>query len=73
VSRVLSDYSEFNAQMKSKERTKKFIDDNWQNYADSFDMKSADPSTQEMVIRLILLNVIRSRKVITEIKGKVKL
>lgn len=73
VSIVLSDYSEFHPEMKSKKRTRKFIEHNWQNYKSSFDLKSADASTEEIVIRLSLVNVIRSRKVITEIKGKVKL
>lgn len=73
VSRVLSDYIEFHPEMKSKERTKKFTDGNWQNYKDSFDLKSADSTTEEMVIRLTVANVLRSRKVIAEIKGKVKL
>ena len=73
VSRVLSDFNEFYAEMKSKERTKKFIAENWRNYKNSFDLKSADQTTEEIVIRLTISNVLRSRKVISEIKGKVKL
>jgi hypothetical protein len=73
VSRVLSDYNEFNPAMKSKERTKQFVENDWANYKDSFDLKSVDDSTDEIVIRLTLANVLRSRKVISEIKSKVKL
>jgi hypothetical protein len=73
ISRVLSDNNEFHPEMKSKERTKKFIEDNWENYKDFFDLKSADSTTIEMVIQLTVTNVLRSRKVIAEIKGKVKL
>lgn len=73
VIRILSDYSEFHPEMKSKDRSQKFIEENWQNYKDSFDLKSADGTTKEVVIRLTLTNVLRSRRVITEIKGKVKL
>ncbi|MEA4898709.1 MAG: hypothetical protein VB115_10740 [Christensenellaceae bacterium] len=73
VSRVLSDYIEFHPEMKSKERTKKFVDDNWQNYNDCFDLKSADQTSEAIVVRLTVTNVLRSRKVISEIKGKVKL
>lgn len=73
VSRVLSDYTDFHPEMKSKERAQKFIEENWQNYKDSFDLKSADATTEEVIIRLTITNVIRSRKVIAEIKGKVKL
>ncbi len=73
VSRVISDYNEFHPEMKSKERTKKFIENNWKNYKDFFDLKSADSTTEKIVIRLTITNVLRSRKVISEIKGKVKL
>jgi hypothetical protein len=73
VSCVLSDYNDFHSEMMSKERVKKFINDSWANFKDSFDLKSADAKTEEMVIRLTLANVLRSRKVIAEIKGKVKL
>lgn len=73
ISRVLSDYNEFHPEMKSKERTTKFIDGNWENYRDFFDLKSADSATEEMTIHLTVTNVLRSRKVIAEIKGKVKL
>lgn len=73
LSVVLSDYNEFHSELKSKERMQKFIAENWQNYRNSFDLKSADKLTEEMVIRLTVSNVIRCRKVIAEIKGKVKL
>lgn len=73
LSVVLSDYNEFHSELKSKERMQKFIAENWQNYKNSFDLKSANKLTEEMVIRLTVSNVIRCRKVIAEIKGKVKL
>jgi type I restriction enzyme S subunit len=73
ISRVLSDYNEFHPEMNSKERTEKFIAANCTNYNDCFDLKSADTATQEIVTRLTINNVLRSRKVITEIKGKLKL
>lgn len=59
--------------MKSKERTRMFIQEMWGNYKSSFDLRSAELQTEEMVIRLTVANVLRSRKVITDIKGKVKL
>ncbi|NLE26330.1 MAG: hypothetical protein GX625_13500 [Clostridiaceae bacterium] len=73
VSRVISDYNEFHPEMKSKERTGKFIESNWINYTDFFDLKSADSTVEKIVIRLTITNVLRSRKIISEIKGKVKL
>jgi len=69
VTRIISDYNEFGKDMKSAERTKKFIDNKWANYEDCFDIKSADQQTKEMVIRLTIANVLRSRSVITSIKG----
>lgn len=73
VTLILSDYNEFHPEMKSKERTKKFINENWENYKDCFDLRSADQTTEEMVICLTVTNVLRSRRVIADIKGKVKL
>ena len=73
VSRVLSDYNDYAQELKPRERTQKFINDKWNNYEDCFDLKSADQQTREMVIRLTVANVLRSRKVITEVKGKVRL
>ena len=73
ISKILSDYNDFHPEIKSKERGKKFIAENWETYKSNFDLKSADSSTEEMVIQLTISNVLRSRKVITEIKGKVKL
>lgn len=73
VSCILSEYNEFHPEMKSKERTKKFIEEKWGNYKNSFDFKSADSTTEEMVIRLTVVNVLRSRMVIADIKSKVKI
>jgi len=73
VSRVLSDFIEFHPGMKYRERSRKFIDECWKNFMDTIDLKGADPNTEEMVIRLALANVLKSNKLITEIKGKVKL
>ncbi len=73
LSRVLSEYNEFHTELKSKERVQKFLEENCQNYKDSFDLKSTDNFTEEMVIRLTVSNVLRCRRVIANIKGKVKL
>lgn len=73
VSCILSDYNEFHPEMRSKERIKNFIEEKWENYKNSFDLRSADSTTEEKVIRLTVANVLRSRKVIADIKGKVKL
>ena len=73
ISRVLSDYNEYETGMKSRERTEKFIAEKWNNYENDFDLKSADDATREMVIRLTVANVLRSKTVISQIKSKVKL
>ena len=73
ITRILSDYNEYETNLKSKVRSERFVNDKWSDYEGYFDLKSADQQTKEMVIRLTLVNVLRSRKVITEIKTKVKL
>jgi hypothetical protein len=73
VSKVLSDFNDFNPSMKSKERVERFLTEKWVKYKSDFDLRNADLATEEMVIRLTLAKVLRSRRVIAEIKGKVKL
>lgn len=73
VSKVLSDFNDFYPAMKSRERVERFISERWEQYKSDFDLKSADSTTEEIVICLTLSKVLKSRRVIAEIKGKVKL
>ena len=73
VSCIINDYNDFQPELKSKERTKEFIEKKWENYKNSFDLRSADQTIKKMIIRLTVANVLRGRKFITDIKGKVKL
>jgi hypothetical protein len=73
ISRVVSDYIDFHPEIGSEERGKKFVEENWENYKDDVDLKSADEHMEKVVIRLTLANVIRNRTEIKEIKSKVKL
>lgn len=73
VSKVLSDFNVFYPDVKSKERVARFISEMWEQYKDDFDMKAADSATVEMVIRLTLSKVLKSRRVIARVRGKVKL
>lgn len=73
ISKVLSDYEEFHLEMKSRDRVPRFISERWNQYMEDFDLKNADAATAEAVIRLTISNVLKSRRIIADIKGKVKL
>lgn len=73
VSTVLSDFNDFYPATKSKERVKRFISERWEQYKNDFDLKNADPDIEEIVIRLTLSKIIKSRREIVRIKGRVKL
>lgn len=73
ISKVLSDYEEFHLEMKSRDRVPRFISERWNQYMEDFDLKNADAATTEAVIRLTISNVLKSRRIIADIKGKVKL
>jgi hypothetical protein len=73
ISKVLSDYNEFCPGMKSKEKSEKFVLENWGNYNSYFDLKIVDPTILQKVICLILFNILRNRTFISTIKGKVNL
>lgn len=73
VSKVLSDFNDFYPAMRSRERVERFISEKWEQYKSDFDLKNTDSATEEVVVRLTISNVLKSRRVIAEIKGKVKL
>jgi hypothetical protein len=73
VTKICSDYIDFQINMKSTESIKNFIEENWHNYIDLFDLQSTDQSTLEILIRLILANILRSYQSISAVKAKVKL
>ena len=73
VTKILSDYNDFHHEMKSKERTTRFVSERWAQYIEEFDLKSADATIKETVIKITVSNVLKNRRIIAEIKGKVKL
>lgn len=73
ISKVLSDFNEFYPEMISRERRNRFISEKWEQYKNDFDLKNADSETEKVVICLTVSNILKNRKVIAEIKGKVKL
>lgn len=73
VSMVLSDFHDFYPTLKSKERVKRFISERWEQYKRDFDLKNADTDIEEIVIRLTLSKILKSRREIVRIKGRVKL
>lgn len=73
VSKVLSDFNDFFPALKSKERMSRFVSERWEQYKSDFDLKGADAITEEMVIQITISNVLKNRRVIAGIKGKVKL
>lgn len=73
ISKILDDFNDFCPELKSKERVNRFISEKWEKYKKEFDLKNTDAVTEETVIRLTIMNVLKSRRVIAEIKGRVKL
>lgn len=73
VSTVLSDFSDFYPATKSKERVKRFISERWEQYKRDFDLKNTDTDIEKIVIQLTLSKILKSRREIVRIKGRVKL
>ncbi len=73
VLRVISDFNDFCPSMKTKQRVEKFVSERWEFYKSYFGLHNTDSVTEEVVVRLTLLKILKSRRVIAEIKGKVKL
>lgn len=73
VSRVLSDFNDFYPEMRSKERVRRFISEKWEEYKSDFDLKRTDADIEKIVICLTISNVLKNRRIISEIKGRVRL
>lgn len=67
---IISDYSDFRTS--SKKLAKDFIEENWKNYKEYFEIETSD-EIREVIIKLTLQKVISNKSLIGEIKKKVNL
>ncbi|MDR3348660.1 MAG: hypothetical protein LBO03_03500 [Acidaminococcales bacterium] len=73
VSKVLSGYNSYEPSMKSSAKTKSFIENNWFNYSNDFDVSTAERGVLEVIVKLAISNVIKRRDRIVRIKAGVNL
>lgn len=73
ITKVMAAYSTYKTHMSSAQKTKEFIATQWPNFQDEFDTPNMDNDILEKVIKLALGNVIRGRRIITDLKRAVNL
>lgn len=73
ITKVMSSYGEFKTELKSRERTKSFIDACWKQFENEYGLFCAEDSLRETVIKLTISKVIKSRYAIDSIKKGVNL
>lgn len=73
ITKILYDYNSSNDALSMKDRTRKFIEDNWKDYISLFSLESLETDMQEAVAKVILAKVIQQRFVIEKIRKGVSL
>lgn len=73
ITKVMAAYAAYKPSMPSAQKTKEFITTQWSNFKDEFDAPNMDVAILEKVVKLALGNVIRSRRLIADLKREVNL
>lgn len=73
ATKIITDYNEYSFEGKAKDKLKSFINEVWQNYLDEVDLKSIDDDIKEQIIKIILHNILKQKRIVNSIKKKVNL
>jgi hypothetical protein len=73
VTKVLTGYDTFDSARTSREKTKAFIEQKWEEYANEFDLPTAEADILETIVKLAISNVVKRHRKIVEIKSGVNL
>ena len=73
VTKVMSAYNLFEPAMKSKERTQKFISNQWTEFQSEFDAPNLSSNVLEIIVKFAVASVIKRRSVIARINKEVNL
>ena len=73
ITKILYDYNLSNDALSMKDRTRKFIEDNWKDYISFFSLQSLEKDMQEAVAKVLLAKVIQHRFFIEKIRKGVAL
>ncbi len=68
VNKILNDYDQYNKQLSIKERTEKFVNEEFINYLDEFDISNFESEVKNCLVKLIINKIISKRLTISRIK-----
>lgn len=73
ATKVITDYNEYFYEGKARDKLSSFINGEWQNYMDEIDMNGIDDDIKEQIIKIILYNILKQKRIVNSIKKKVNL
>lgn len=73
ATRVITDYNEFYFVGNQRQKAQAFIEGRWMTFVDEFASNSIDCGIKEQLIKIILFNILKQKRVISEIKKRVNL
>jgi len=73
ISKVMTAYTSYKPSMRSAQRTREFIATQWADFKDEFNAPNMDVAILEIVVKIALGNVIKSRRLIADLKREVNL
>lgn len=73
ATKVITDYNEYFYEGKAKDKLSSFINEKWQNYMDEIDIKGMDDDIKEQIIKIIIHNILKQKRIVNSIKKKVNL
>ncbi len=73
ATKIIADYNEYFHEGKAKDKLSNFINGAWENYLDEIDMNTMDDDIKEQIIKIILYNILKQKRIINSIKKKVNL
>lgn len=73
ATKIISDYNEYEFEGKAREKLAKFINSEWEKYLKEIDMNQIDEDIKEQIIKIILFNILKQKRIVSSIKKKVNL
>lgn len=73
ATKVIADYNEYFFEGKAKDKLSNYINYKWQNYLDEIDMNDIDDDIKEQIIKIVLHNILKQKRIVNSIKKKVNL
>ncbi|WP_147297443.1 hypothetical protein [Lachnotalea glycerini] len=73
ATKIISDYQSYDFQGKVSDKLRSFIANSWENHLDEFENIEVDEEIKQQLIQIIMYNILKQKRMISDIKKKVRL